>query len=131
MSINPVTEIKPIGTERAGPQVRTSQHASSQLVGATSPDSGFRPKQQPSDTSPGIRSPEMPVDEVQVQQDSQTHGRIVIRYLDHSGDVILQVPSSQILGLAHAIEQALEQQAKSRMRNVIGRDALEGGSNGH
>jgi uncharacterized FlaG/YvyC family protein len=49
-----------------------------------------------------------------VQRDSETNGEIVIRYLDRSGDVILQVPSSQMLALTRAIDQNLQQEAKVR-----------------
>ena len=55
---------------------------------------------------------ELPQDEVQVQRDSQN--QIVIKYLDGSGRVIFQVPSSQIVALQQAIEQALEDQAQRR-----------------
>jgi len=58
--------------------------------------------------------PQAAGDEVQVQQGSQTDGRIVIKYLDASGNVILQIPSSQVLGLARAIDQALNNQQKIR-----------------
>ena len=60
------------------------------------------------------QAPETAEDEVQVQQGSQTDGRIVIKYLDASGNVILQIPSSQVLGLARAIDQALNEQQKTR-----------------
>jgi len=56
----------------------------------------------------------MPQDEVQVQRDSGTNGDIVIKYMDHFGNVVLQIPSSQVLGVAHAIDQELAQEAKAR-----------------
>jgi uncharacterized FlaG/YvyC family protein len=58
-----------------------------------------------------LKSAEMPRDEVQVQRVNGASGDIVIRYIDASGNLILQIPSSQVLGLARAIEQALEEQA--------------------
>ncbi|MFZ0735142.1 MAG: hypothetical protein WAM79_22690 [Candidatus Sulfotelmatobacter sp.] len=65
----------------------------------------------PSSDSP---APQAAQDEVELQQGSQTDGKIVIRYLDHSGNLILQIPSSQVLGLARAIDQALNEQQKTR-----------------
>jgi uncharacterized FlaG/YvyC family protein len=49
-----------------------------------------------------------------VQRDDESNGQIVIKYLDHSGQVILQIPSSQVLGLARAIEKTFEEQASHR-----------------
>ena len=51
---------------------------------------------------------------MQVQRDSQTNGEVVIKYLDHAGNLILQVPSSQMIGLARAIEEDFQQEAKAR-----------------
>ena len=119
MSINPVTDVK-AGTEAESAEMPVrgvASAASSQSKAQSIPISDVGPKQETPDPSTGTKPPEMPVDEVQVQQDSQTNGRIVIRYLDHAGELILQVPSSQVLGLARAVEQALEQQAKSRAQN--------------
>ncbi|HTZ81686.1 MAG TPA: hypothetical protein VMB66_00755 [Candidatus Acidoferrales bacterium] len=84
--------------------------------------------------SPGPSSnselPQAGEDEVQVQQGSQTDGRIVIKYLDPSGNLILQIPSSQVLGLARAIDQALNEQQKSRASE--GASSAEGAKrNGH
>jgi hypothetical protein len=49
-------------------------------------------------------------DAVEVHRENGNH--IVIRYLDHAGGVILQVPSAQVLGLQNAIRQALEDQER-------------------
>jgi hypothetical protein len=113
MSINPATDVTyAIDTQLPGKQMRAGESAPLQRPPA--PVLGVRPQRDFPDGSSEPISAETPVDEVQVQQ---TSGRIVIRYLDHSGDLILQVPSSQVLGLARAIEEALEQQTKSRGEN--------------
>jgi uncharacterized FlaG/YvyC family protein len=67
----------------------------------------------------------MPTDEVQVQRDSATT-EIVIKYLDGSGNVILQVPSSQVLDVARAIDQGLQQESKDRA-TTTGAEDREGG----
>jgi biopolymer transport protein ExbD len=73
---------------------------------------------------------ELPQDEVQVQRDSQN--QIVIKYLDGSGRVIFQVPSSQIVALQRAIEQALEDQVQRRSTaNLRANASPEGVRNGH
>jgi hypothetical protein len=51
-------------------------------------------------------------DAVQVQREGQDH--IIIKYFDRTGRVILQVPSSQLLGLQKAIERALDDQERNR-----------------
>ncbi len=66
---------------------------------------------------------ELPQDEVQVQRDPAGSGQIVIRYLDSKGNLILQVPSSQLLGLARSIQETLSAQAKSHAAD----DATEQG----
>jgi len=53
-------------------------------------------------------------DEVQVQRTNDGRGDIVIRYVDPHGNLILQIPSSQLLGLARAIDHALEEQASQK-----------------
>ena len=70
--------------------------------------------------------------EVQVQRDSERSDVIVIKYLDRSGNLILQMPSSQVLHLAQAIEKALEQDAQKRTASRVTGSRSEGGStDGH
>lgn len=71
------------------------------------PDSGPSQKQTPAPPSVPDSSISTPEDEVQVQRQNGFNGEIVIRYLDGHGDVILQVPSSQVLDLERSIEQDL------------------------
>jgi hypothetical protein len=66
-----------------------------------------------------------------VQRDPETT-EIVIKYLDRSGSVILQVPSSQVLGVAHAIDQDLAQEAKVQASASAAQAQSEGGKvHGH
>jgi len=64
----------------------------------------------------------MPQDEVEVQRDSAANDEIVIKYMDHSGNVILQVPSSQVLGVTRAIDQDFqrEQRLRANTSAVVG-----------
>jgi len=94
------------------------------------PDSGMQPSRESRVPQTEIKSFELPRDAVQVQRDAQN--QIVIKYLDGSGRVIFQVPSSQILALQHSIEQALEEQAQSRLTASAHQALGEGGiRNGH
>lgn len=100
-----------------GPQVRHDR---------VHPNSGMQPNRESPVHQRDRKVLEMPQDEVQVQRDSQN--QIVIKYLDGSGKVIFQVPSSQVLALQQAIEQALEQQAQSRTA-ADGETAVRGRKN--
>lgn len=132
MSIDPVSAIRP--SPEAKPQARDIRRPQS------SPDAASPVSPRPNvvrvsnRSGPGpSRNSEAPLaaeDEVQVQQGSQTDGKIVIKYLDHSGNLILQIPSSQVLGLARAIDQALDEQQKTRASG--GASSAEGAKhNGH
>lgn len=89
--------------------------ARSERVRVASLSRGSASGTQPNRESPAARKQtkeaELPQDEVQVQRDGQN--QIVIKYLDSSGKMIFQVPSSQILALQQAIEQALEEHSRS------------------
>lgn len=114
MSIDPVSAIG-LSPESKAPDVRRPQ-ASPEAANPNSPRPSVarvsnRSTPAPSSDSP---APETLQDEVQVQRGRETDGKIVIKYLDHSGNLILQIPSSQVLGLARAIDQALDQEQKIR-----------------
>ena len=49
-----------------------------------------------------------------MQRDSQADDQIVVRYMDDKGNLILQVPSQQVLSVAHAIGQDLQREQKAR-----------------
>ena len=48
-------------------------------------------------------SSQLPEDEVQLQRDSQLPEQVIVRYMDKTGNLILQIPSAQTLNLEHAI----------------------------
>jgi len=116
MSINPVPAVgNATNTLLTTGGVRTSHARTPEPQGPpTQPNSGPEPRQEIRHQPQTSETSEIVKDEVQVQRDGESNGQIVIRYLDHAGQVILQVPSSQILGLARAIERALEEQATRR-----------------
>lgn len=110
MSINPVSAS--ISNDLASD---TEGHADTQRTPAASESDLERRsnRELPNPPSPSA-PPELPQDEVEVQRDPAGSGQIVVKYLDAKGNLILQVPSAQVLKLARSIEQALDSQAKSR-----------------
>lgn len=114
MSINPVQGIGPAGEAQLADANLRPQPTRSEGEGSAQPNPGTAPKQDTAIRESAPVSDEMPQDEVQVQRDSGTDDEIVIKYVDHSGNVILQMPSSEVLGLARAISEDFQQQAKAR-----------------
>ncbi|HEX3819461.1 MAG TPA: hypothetical protein VHW45_03980 [Candidatus Sulfotelmatobacter sp.] len=123
MSINPVAGIDPTESTQ-NPDIETQP---------LRPWPGVTPKPASSATESGslqereIQPPkasaepqQLPEDEVQVQHD-RADGEIVIRYLDKSGDVILQVPSSQMVGMTRSIASDFQEEAKLRRNELEGR----------
>jgi len=132
MSVNPVSFIAM--NETAGGQAnrRAVPIPKSSSGEGAAPEFGTVPKRRAHDPEGEQRFSEMWRDEVQVQvqRDSESNNEIVIKYVDRSGNLILQIPSSQVLGLARAIEQALAEQATEREN--ARQAASEGGeSRGH
>lgn len=116
MSINPVSEVGSATdpqTASVGHRAIASTSASARAESAQS-NSGTAPKQEVQQPQKAPAPVAEAQDEVQVQRDSTTNGEIVIRYLDRSGDVILQVPSSQMLDVTRVIDANLQQEAKVR-----------------
>jgi len=131
MSINPVPGIRAVREEQLGgsnlPPSR-SRTSAAEVEKSADPDPGTSPSQEIRDSQNVPAPAELPQDEVQVQREGQADNEIVIKYLDHSGNLILQVPSSQVLGVAQAIDQDLEEQAKAHAAEAGG----EGGkTHGH
>ena len=70
--------------------------------------------------------PETAQDVVDVQWDSENQIRIY-RFLDHRGDLVIQVPSEQMVNLAREIQQQLLQEAAAHRASGSG----GGKPNGH
>ena len=126
MSINPVQGIGPAAEEvLAEANLRRAQAASSAPAAISAqPGSGSLPEQSTPKPPTVTFATEMAQDEVEVQRDSETNDEIVIKYMDHSGNLILQVPSSQVLGMVRAIDQDFQREERVRT------NASETGSEG-
>lgn len=131
MSINPIPAIG--GNEAQLPDVHSGRGETPSVSSAgETPASGTLPKREIPAPQTTPASAEPPQDEVQVQRDSGTGGEIVIRYLDHAGNVVLQVPTSQMLGVMRAIDQDFAQEAKARESIQASERASSGGKDhGH
>jgi hypothetical protein len=81
--------------------------------------------QAPKDDS---ASSQLPEDEVQLQRDSQLQQEPIVRYMDKTGNLILQVPSAQILNLQRAIAAEFEE---SKSHPSVEPVHPEGESRGH
>ncbi len=117
MSINPVPGIVPVGEVAPGegqPRARQSQSAPAPEPAVKTeapPDLGTPPKQERSSPEIAPAAAEFPQDEVQLQQDPQMKNQVIVRYLDKAtGDVVLQVPSAQVLAVARAIYEDFQKQ---------------------
>jgi len=129
MSIHPVPIIPP-ATETA--EARDSGRAPSSRPAPPRPDSGNAPDPEAASSQNNSPLSRMAEDEVEVQRDSQTNGEIVVRYVDHSGNVILQMPSAQVLNVTRAIDQDLEREQEVRAKEQITAESSRGGkSDGH
>jgi ABC-type uncharacterized transport system involved in gliding motility auxiliary subunit len=113
MSINPVQGTE--ANQASFAEARAREDRPSPAAGKSfQSDSGNAPKPKVPTPASVPASLEMLPDEVQVQRDGATNGAIVIKYLDHAGGVILQIPSSQVLALMRAIDQYFQEAAKAR-----------------
>lgn len=131
MSINPAI----VGIELPSPSGDPAEYESvskasrHQQVGPES-NSGTDPKQKQEHPTIEKDSAELTQDAVQVQREEGN--QIVIKYLDHDGQVIFQVPSAQLLRLQEAIAQTLEeQQQKQERAHLEVTKSIGGAANGH
>lgn len=135
MSINPVQAITQIvESSLANTSSRQTQPTPAEVqvqVENKEPNSGTPPKSESQTSEKTSASAELPQDEVDVQRDSQTNGDVVVKYMDHSGNLILQVPSSQVLDVARAIDQDFRaEEAKAREATTKPEDQ-GGNTHGH
>jgi hypothetical protein len=129
MSINPLPPIEPAVGTPAPDNPRATRSSPTAEANSGQSDSGTYPKEKDRPAEHAAASSELPQDEVQVQRDSETNGEIVIRYLDHSGNLIVQMPSSQMLAVTRSIDQDFRERAKDR-ENKATPEGEAGGNHG-
>ncbi len=130
MSMNPVI----VGTDSSSPGGHAQYDPPSNISRCEQvqpePNSGMEQKREKKAAEDSQNPSALGQDAVQVQREAGD--QIVIRYLDRTGQMILQVPSAQLLGLQRAIAQALEEREQSRqMADSDGARNPGGAANGH
>ena len=122
MSIGPIESFPP-------PESSPSVHASADARLAEtrfvpggaqkplSPVSGTLPNRENSLAKTAPVTYELPEDVVEVHQDPEDKGQIIIQYLDKAKNVVLQVPSNEELSVERGIAQELQEAAKLRQAN--------------
>jgi hypothetical protein len=133
MSINPVQNSGPAAeASLASHDSRAAQSPTPASARKVQPDSGNRPDPEPVESRSVPSLSEIPEDEVEVQRDSQNDGEIVVRYVDRAGNLILQVPTEQVLNMTHAIKEDLEREQEARAKPETGPKTNLGGKfDGH
>ncbi|HUA16183.1 MAG TPA: hypothetical protein VMG31_12875 [Verrucomicrobiae bacterium] len=131
MSINPVQSVTSTLAESGAGASQPARRAAAAASTKPQPDPGTSPNRELSTAQRAAPAAEIPQDEVEVQRDSATNGEIVIRYLDQRGNLILQVPSSEVLGVTRGIDQALEQSKRAQAAESGVTPRSKGGKNGH
>ena len=128
MSIDPVTAISSAADSASGAAVGRPSGVSPDPRAASGSNSATKPIEENHSEKLTSEPPELPQDEVEVQRTNDGSGDIVIRYMDPHGNLILQIPSSQVLGLARAIERTLEQQASHELNGTADTLSSPGGT---
>ncbi|MBZ5679073.1 MAG: flagellar protein FlaG [Acidobacteriia bacterium] len=121
------------GMQAAAERPRPGQsHAGRQAEGRTEAKVGTPSKQENPVPRNAPAARELPEDEVQVQRDPQIGNMIIIKYVDgSSGQLILQVPSEQVVNVARGIYEDLQQQTRSQSAKSANRVNEGGESHGH
>jgi len=131
MSIGPVISFNAIG-EAASSEVQPPRQRPptphSENPGPSLPASGNVPKQEGQVQKAAPAESQLPEDEVELQRDSQLENELIVRYVDKSGGLILQIPSEQTLNFERAIAAEFNQ-AKPRATTEAA--SQEGESHGH
>lgn len=129
MSIAPVEGISATRNEQVErPSLGSGTPQSRPVPSAQTVSGGFSEQESfPAKNVPSTY--ELPVDVVEVHQDPDIKGQIIIQYLDHTGSLILQVPSTEELSVERGIAQEFQESAKLRAVTTTPNSAGEGGGN--
>ena len=94
------------------------------------PDAGNVSKQEAQTAHGSFVTTQLPEDEVELQHDSELENELIVRYVDGSGNLIVQVPSGQMLSVQQGIMQEF-QRAQARSSASAKNAGPEGESHGH
>jgi len=128
MSIGPVQNYIPVALASADAQP-AQPRARRQVQPAprtASPDAGNVPKQEAPVFKHAPPEASQPEGAVELQRDSELQNELIIRYVDGSGNLILQVPAEQVLKFQRAIAADFQRAAAAAEGT-----GQKGGSRGH
>ena len=94
------------------------------------PDAGNVSKQEAQAPQGSSATSQLPEDEVELQHDSDLENELIVRYVDGSGNLIVQVPSGEMLSVQRGIMQEF-QRAQARPSAPAKNAGPEGESRGH
>ena len=130
MSVNPLAHISPTAEITSGPADRDQTNSTHSPTPHKAPPSTGNPPNRV-EHSPSTRSTSSASDEDAVQVQRENGNQIVIKYLDRSGSVVFQIPTSQVIALEKAIEQAFEKQTHDRETDTVAPVKVKGAANEH
>jgi hypothetical protein len=131
MSINPVLISDPDQPQFADANSAHQQPLPAPGTNLGQPNLGRPPKQEIPSPQNVPASMHLSQDEVQVQCDNGIDGEVVVKYLTPAGDVIVQIPTSQVLGMARLIGQDFQKAAQARANADATREKNGGETHGH
>jgi hypothetical protein len=121
---SPQSETASVRTQQA-PSTTTSETPEQPVVESVS---GTLPKANPTVEKVVPTVYVLPEDVVEVHQDPDIKNQVIVQYLDHSKNVVLQVPSNQELGVERGIAQDFQQAAKVRADDSTATSGTGGGT---
>ena len=86
--------------------VRTTGNATEVHLSASRQDHS-KPDAKPAETN-------VQAEKIQVVRDLQDDNQIVVKYVDQAGNLVLQIPSSQVLNVARTIQEEFQHAAQTR-----------------
>jgi len=132
MSIGPVQSYSPVindapATAQPDPPPRPQVRPHVETPPLTfPPNAGQSPEQQaPVKKAPAPES-SLPEDEVQLQRDSDFENQLIVRYVDKTGNLILQVPAQQVLDLERTIAAEFQTKSPDTTNQPSQKDASHG-----
>ena len=112
MSIAPIDSFSAVSNQQLENANASSGSAQSRSQQSAAPVSGTLPEQESSVATNVPSAYKLPEDVVEVHQDPDIKGQIIVQYLDQTGSVIVQVPNTEELSVERGIAEEFEASAK-------------------
>jgi hypothetical protein len=112
MSIAPLEGFAVVRSDQSNYSTAGSGYSPASSERVAKPVTGNVPKQESATPKSIPSNYDLPEDVVEVHQDPEIKGQIIVQYLDPTGGVILQVPSTEELSVERGIAQEFQKAAK-------------------